>query len=420
MRINPSDVSTSLYGEELNPAKRKRNKSLLRSTLTKDVDALSMHPIGGEFRTVRTSFNPHPRKKRSKKSSLNQDVSSSNASLNRLQNSLKSPIHRNDDTTFGFKEVHHPNPGYRHPSPRSTDPSFPPNVIGEYIVNSMNEYDPLPDGGSFTFRQGDLPSSVNNLLKDSLGNTDSSKKDSQDIHQTFKHFQSSLYGCISDGGNLMNQNSSPFSFPLIGFPLKGTSNDGRLGEDSRNSERLRSLPDTEDDGRFKPFHEEKWNDHLQQLRGFKNVHGHCLVPHTFPDNQNLARWVKRQRRQYKLMLAGKRNSTMTKDRVRILNREGFIWDSHEVVWRERYAQLAEYKKKHGHTRVPSYCKKNPQLASWVKCQRRQYKLFWEGKRSSMNGERTQLLNNLGFTWEVKAQKKNNDDFQKLAQVLNDL
>lgn len=415
MRADPSDVPATLHGEELNPSKRKRNNSLSRSTLTKDFDALSMHPIGGEVHTIHTSFNPLPRKKRSKKSSLIQDVSYSNVSLNALQNSFKSPIHRSDDTASGFKEVHHSNPGYRQPSPRSTDPSFTPNVIGKYIVNSMNEYDPLPHGGSFTFRQGYLPSSVNNLFKDLSGNTDSSKKDSEDIHQTFKHFQSSLHGCISDGGNLLNQKPSPFS-----FPLKGSSNDASLGDDSRNFERLRTLPDREDDSRFKPFHEEKWNDHLQQLRGFKNVHGHCLVPHTFPDNQNLARWVKRQRRQYKLMLAGKTNSTMTKDRVRILNQEGFIWDSHEVVWRERYAQLAEYKLKHGHTRVPSYCKKKPQLASWVKCQRRQYKLFWEGKRSSMNGERTHLLNNLGFTWEVKAQKENNDDFQRLAQVLNDL
>ncbi len=171
--------------------------------------------------------------------------------------------------------------------------------------------------------------------------------------------------------------------------------------------------------RFKPFHEEKWNEHLDQLRAFKNKFGHCLVPHTFPENQNLARWVKRQRRQYKLMLTGNKCSTMTQERVDILNDEGFIWDSHDIVWRERYNQLVDYKAKHGHTRVPSYCQENPQLASWVKCQRRQYKLFWEGKRSSMSAERTQLLENIGFTWEVKRQRSSSD-YQKLAQVLSDL
>lgn len=171
--------------------------------------------------------------------------------------------------------------------------------------------------------------------------------------------------------------------------------------------------------RFKPFHEEKWNVHLEQLRDFKKTHGHCLVPHTFPENQHLARWVKRQRRQYKLMLAGHISSTMTQERVNILNMEGFIWDSHDIIWRERFNQLLEYKNLHGHTRVPSYCKENPRLASWVKCQRRQHKLFWEGKRSSMSAERTQLLNDVGFTWEVK-NKKAGDDYDKLVQVLGDL
>lgn len=171
--------------------------------------------------------------------------------------------------------------------------------------------------------------------------------------------------------------------------------------------------------RFKPFHEEKWNVHLEQLRDFKKMHGHCLVPHTFPENQHLARWVKRQRRQYKLMLAGQPSSTMTQERVNILNAEGFIWDSHDIIWRERFNQLLEYKNLHGHTRVPSYCKENPRLASWVKCQRRQHKLFWEGKRSSMSAERTQLLNDVGFTWEVK-NKKSGEDYNKLVQVLGDL
>jgi hypothetical protein len=175
--------------------------------------------------------------------------------------------------------------------------------------------------------------------------------------------------------------------------------------------------------RFRAFHEEKWNVHLEQLREFKKKYGHCLVPHTFPENQNIARWVKRQRRQYKLMLDGNEASTMTQSRVEHLNREGFIWDSHEVVWQERYSQLISFKERYGNCRVPSYCKENPQLASWVKCQRRQYKLFWDGKRSSMSVERTQLLENVGFVWEVRPllqKQKKKESMKKLAEVLNGL
>jgi Helicase associated domain. len=176
-------------------------------------------------------------------------------------------------------------------------------------------------------------------------------------------------------------------------------------------------------GRFRDFHEKKWNEHLKDLCEFKEQHGHCLVPHTFPENQSLARWVKRQRRQYKLMQDGDPSSTMTQDRVELLNREGFVWDSHEVVWRERYEQLLRYKEKHGHCRVPSYCKENPQLATWVKCQRRQYKLFWEGKRSSMSAERTQLLEDIGFVWEVRSDKglhDKDDSLKTLADILKEL
>mmetsp|Transcript_16763 Transcript_16763/g.31759 ORF Transcript_16763/g.31759 Transcript_16763/m.31759 type:complete len:583 (+) Transcript_16763:365-2113(+) len=176
-------------------------------------------------------------------------------------------------------------------------------------------------------------------------------------------------------------------------------------------------------GRFRGFHEKKWNDHLMELREFKKQHGHCLVPHTFPENQSLARWVKRQRRQYKLLQDGDTSSTMTQDRVELLNREGFVWDSHEAVWRERYEQLVRYKEQHGHCRVPSYSKEYPQLATWVKCQRRQYKLFWEGKRSSMSVERNQLLEEIGFVWEVRSEKKfssKEDSLKTLSEILSDL
>lgn len=160
--------------------------------------------------------------------------------------------------------------------------------------------------------------------------------------------------------------------------------------------------------RFKPFHEEKWSYHFNELLQFKRETGHCLVPHTFPAKPHLARWVKRQRRQYKLKLEGNKNSTMTDERIKILNDVGFVWDSHEIIWNERFNQLKAYKDKYGNCKVPSYCKECPQLASWVKCQRRQYKLYWEdGKGSSMTDERIKLLNSIGFIWEVHPSRKTN-------------
>jgi hypothetical protein len=153
--------------------------------------------------------------------------------------------------------------------------------------------------------------------------------------------------------------------------------------------------------RFKPFHEEKWVFLFDELVKFKKDHGHCLVPHKYPQNPQLARWVKRQRRQYKLKLKGNKTSTMTDDRIKSLNDIGFVWDSHEIIWNERFNQLVAYKQTFGHCRVPSYSKEFPQLASWVKCQRRQYKMFCDdNKSSSITEDRIRLLNRIGFIWEV--------------------
>jgi len=153
--------------------------------------------------------------------------------------------------------------------------------------------------------------------------------------------------------------------------------------------------------RFKPYHEDKWMENFHQLLKFKEEHGNCLVPHTYLPNPLLARWVKRQRRQYKLCLERCPQSTMTPERIEILNKEGFVWDSHEITWMRKFYDLIDYRKIHGHCRVPSCSKDHPQLATWVKCQRRQYRLKREGKSSAMTTQRIKLLDDVGFSWEVR-------------------
>jgi hypothetical protein len=154
------------------------------------------------------------------------------------------------------------------------------------------------------------------------------------------------------------------------------------------------------DPRFKQFHEDRWDYMLSEMLEFREANGHCLVPHTFPANPQLARWVKRQRRQYKLMNDGK-TSTMTPERATVLEQEGFVWDSHDAAWKEKIGDLRRYRAQHGHTLVPSSYKPNPHLATWVKCQRRQYKLFLEGKNSAMNAKRIAELEKEGFVWEIR-------------------
>jgi len=118
--------------------------------------------------------------------------------------------------------------------------------------------------------------------------------------------------------------------------------------------------------RFKPFHEERWDQMLSKFLDFREEHRHVLVPHTYPPNPQLARWVKRQRRQYKLIKEGK-PSTMTLERAKVLEKEGFVWDSHEAAWQEKIRDLRKYRGVHNNCLVPSNYKGDPHLATWYVC-----------------------------------------------------
>jgi hypothetical protein len=154
------------------------------------------------------------------------------------------------------------------------------------------------------------------------------------------------------------------------------------------------------DSRFRCYQTEQWSDAFQALLDFRKAHGHCLVPHAHKENMSLARWVKRQRYQNKLLKEGK-PSTMTEERIKLLDNVGFVWDSHHSTWEERVAELCQYKKRIGHCNVPSSYKVDIRLATWVKCQRRQYKLFWQGKTCNTTLDRMNQLQEMGFEWTVR-------------------
>mmetsp|Transcript_27126 Transcript_27126/g.64854 ORF Transcript_27126/g.64854 Transcript_27126/m.64854 type:complete len:102 (+) Transcript_27126:1101-1406(+) len=96
-----------------------------------------------------------------------------------------------------------------------------------------------------------------------------------------------------------------------------------------------------------------------------------------------------------------KQSTMTSERVKLLEDIGFIWDSHASTWEDRLNELKEYAAVHGNCNVPSSYSGNPKLATWIKCQRRQYKLLQEGRTSNMTLERMKELEKIGFKWRVQ-------------------
>jgi Helicase associated domain len=161
---------------------------------------------------------------------------------------------------------------------------------------------------------------------------------------------------------------------------------------------------SESDRRFRPYQAGQWSEKFVELCKFKERTGHCLVPHTYQENLALARWVKRQRYQYKLMLECKA-TTMTPERVKALDEIGFVWDSQGAAWGDRLGELQQFRQLFKHCNVPSNYFDNPRLATWIKCQRRQYKLYIENKPSNMTPQRIQHLESLGFEWGLRSHKK---------------
>jgi hypothetical protein len=198
--------------------------------------------------------------------------------------------------------------------------------------------------------------------------------------------------------------SSPtvLTLPEPDLNIVSSEEESFVAEQERPRKKRRSSNNSSSE--FRPYQAEKWQERFDELIVFRKEKGHCLVPHTYPSNAALARWVKRQRYQYKLLqVVGK--SSMTQDRLDILEEIGFAWDSHEAAWQERLSELLDFKAGNGNCLVPSNYPAQPQLATWVKCQRRQYKLYWEGRPSNITVYRIMILEKHSFEWLSSYSKK---------------
>jgi hypothetical protein len=144
-----------------------------------------------------------------------------------------------------------------------------------------------------------------------------------------------------------------------------------------------------------------WSLRFQELLDYKAQSGHCLVPYEYYPNLKLGLWVSEQRCKYKLYREGK-PSPMTEKRIRELEIVGFKWEPSKTelasIWSVRFQQLCEFNAQFGHCVVPIEYSAHPKLGSWVSTQRRNYKLYREGKSSPMTEERIRELESLGVEW----------------------
>jgi Helicase associated domain. len=78
----------------------------------------------------------------------------------------------------------------------------------------------------------------------------------------------------------------------------------------------------------------------------------------------------------------------------------------------RYLELVEFKEKNGHARVPSNDKN---LGVWVGTQRKQYRLKQKGLLSHMTDERIEMLDKIGFIWEVNTWNDRYDELKEFYE-----
>uniref|UniRef100_UPI00214BFF36 helicase associated domain-containing protein n=1 Tax=Chlamydia suis TaxID=83559 RepID=UPI00214BFF36 len=132
---------------------------------------------------------------------------------------------------------------------------------------------------------------------------------------------------------------------------------------------------------------EAWEENFLELKRFREEHGHCKVPHRYPQNPQLASWVRNQRTDFK-------EGKLAEDRVARLEEIGFVWDVLKEVWEENFLELKRFREEHGHCKVPTRYPQNPFLGVWVSHQRAGFK---EGKLSE---DKIARLKELGFVWDV--------------------
>ena len=152
--------------------------------------------------------------------------------------------------------------------------------------------------------------------------------------------------------------------------------------------------------RRKEVDDQRWNERYNQLIDYKDKNGHCNISTYGKTNVKLGRWVDHQRTAYK-------KGKLSSEQIESMNGIGFEWVRHKIVgWDERWYQLIDYMEKNGHCNVPDKYNPNQQLANWVSNQRQNY------NKNKLSQERTKLLNDIGFEWEVRRKKSSGKKSKK--------
>ena len=129
-----------------------------------------------------------------------------------------------------------------------------------------------------------------------------------------------------------------------------------------------------------------WDERYGELKRYRERFGHCVVPDSWREDPQMARWVNKQRTLAKV-------GQLSAERTRRLDAIGFIWEPHSSAWEDMFAELRAYKEWHGHTNVSRWGDQSA-LGRWVSKQR-------AAKRSGrLASTRVRQLDELKFIWDM--------------------
>ncbi len=156
--------------------------------------------------------------------------------------------------------------------------------------------------------------------------------------------------------------------------------------------------------------QEDWDEMFERLAAYERIHGDCLVPVRWPEDQALAGWVRFQR-------ALRRAGRLAKRRASQLEKINFCWEprhlaaardpepaTRELTWDERYAQLLAFQRAYGHSLVPNAWRENLKLGRWVRTQRK------ARRHHSLDPELARRLDEAGFVWNARGARCHNPDW----------
>ena len=151
-------------------------------------------------------------------------------------------------------------------------------------------------------------------------------------------------------------------------------------------------------GRSMKLYEARFEDKLEDLRQYKQQHGHLNVK--IDENKSLYYFCNNVRdgRKY----PGKNSMMMTDGRVKALDEIGFQWKRESKSFESKIEDLKKYKQQHGHLVILR--KEDKSLFDF--CNNVRYGRNNPGKGMKMTDNRVRALDEIGFPWKAHSNESN--------------